>query len=449
MVSSEKILERAKADKVDMIGLSGLITPSLDEMVHVAREMERQGFKLPLLIGGATTSRRHTAVKIAPHYSEPVVHVLDASRAVPVTTSLLSEEGKPDFVAQHRADYEALRKAHAAPRQTLVPLETARARRTRIEWRPEDLPTPAFTGVRVLDNFPLATLRDFIDWSPLFHAWGLKGVYPRILDHEGQDRKEQGEQARQLFADANALLDRIIDKNLITARGVYGLFPASAVGDDIELYTDNTRTLALDRFHFLRQQADREGSEPCRSLADFIAPKETSLPDHIGAFAVTSGIGLKELTDRFRAANDDYNAIMAEAVADRLAEAFAECLHKQVRQEWGYGCEEHLTNVELIQEKYRGIRPAAGYPACPDHTEKGTLWRLLDVQANTGMMITESFAMWPGSSVSGLYFAHPESRYFSLGKIGRDQVADYHERKGMSISEVERWLGQNLNYDPG
>jgi 5-methyltetrahydrofolate--homocysteine methyltransferase len=443
MVSSEKILERAKAEKVDMIGLSGLITPSLDEMVHVAREMERQGFKLPLLIGGATTSRRHTAVKIAPHYSEPVVHVLDASRAVPVTTSLLSDEGKAEFVAQHRADYEALRKAHAAPRQAVVPLETARARRTPIEWHAEDLPVPAFTGVRVLDNFPLATLRDFIDWSPLFHAWGLKGVYPRILEHE-----EQGEQARQLFADANALLDRIIEKNLVTARGVYGFFPASAVGDDIELYTDGTRTKVLERFHFLRQQANREGSEPCRSLADFIAPKETGLEDHIGAFAVTSGIGLKDLCDRFRADNDDYNAIMAEAVADRLAEAFAECLHKRVRDEWGYGCEEHLTNAELIQEKYRGIRPAAGYPACPDHTEKGPLWRLLDVQANTGMLITESFAMWPGSSVSGLYFAHPESRYFSLGKIDRDQVADYHERKGMSVAEVERWLGQNLNYDP-
>jgi 5-methyltetrahydrofolate--homocysteine methyltransferase len=444
MVSSEKILERAKAEKVDLIGLSGLITPSLDEMVHVAREMERQGFKLPLLIGGATTSRRHTAVKIAPHYSEPVVHVLDASRAVPVTTSLLSDDGKAEFVFQHRADYEALRKAHAAPRQAVVSHETARKRRTPIDWRPEDLPTPAFTGVRVLDNFPLATLRDFIDWSPLFHAWGLKGVYPRILEHP-----EQGEQARQLFADANTLLDRIIEKNLITARGVYGFFPASAVGDDIELYTDNTRGKVLERFHFLRQQANREGSEPCRSLADFIAPRETGLPDYIGAFAVTSGICLKELCDRFRADNDDYNAIMAEAVADRLAEAFAECLHKRVRDEWGYGREENLSPADLIQEKYRGIRPAAGYPACPDHTEKGTLWRLLDVEANTGMMITESFAMWPGSSVSGLYFAHPESRYFSLGKIDRDQVADYHHRKGMSLSDVERWLGQNLNYDPG
>jgi 5-methyltetrahydrofolate--homocysteine methyltransferase len=443
MVPSEKILERAKAEKVDLIGLSGLITPSLDEMVHVAREMERQGFKLPLLIGGATTSRRHTAIKIAPHYSEPVVHILDASRAVPVTTSLLSDDGKESFVAQHRAEYEALRKAHSAPRQQVVSLETARIRRTPIDWRPEDLPTPAFTGVRVLDNFPLTTLRDYIDWSPLFHAWGLKGVYPRIFEH-----KEQGEQARQLFADANALLDRIIEKNLITARGVYGLFPASAVGDDIELYTDHRRESVLERFHFLRQQANREGNEPCRSLADFIAPKQTGLPDHIGAFAVTSGIGLKELSEKFRSDNDDYNAIMAEAVADRLAEAFAEYLHKRVRDEWGYGCQENLNPADLIQEKYRGIRPAAGYPACPDHTEKGILWRLLDVQANTAMKITESFAMWPGSSVSGLYFAHPESRYFSLGKIDRDQVADYHERKGMSVAEVERWLGQNLNYDP-
>jgi 5-methyltetrahydrofolate--homocysteine methyltransferase len=443
MVPSEKILERAKTEKVDLIGLSGLITPSLDEMIHVAREMERQSFKLPLLIGGATTSRRHTAIKIAPHYSQPVVHILDASRAVPVTTSLLSDDGKEGFVAQHSAEYEALRKAHSAPRQQVVSLETARARRSPIDWRPEDLPTPAFTGVRVLDNFPLATLREFIDWSPLFHTWGLKGVYPRIFEHE-----EQGEQARQLFTDANTLLDRIIEKNLITARGVYGFFPASAVGDDVELYTDSTREKPLDRFHFLRQQSNKEGSEPCRSLADFIAPKETGLPDYMGAFAVTSGIGVKELCDKFRADNDDYNAIMTEAIADRLAEAFAECLHKRVRDEWGYGCAEDPTPADLILEKYRGIRPAPGYPACPDHTEKGTIWRLLDVESNTGMKITESFAMWPGSSVSGVYFAHPESRYFSLGKIDRDQVADYHERKGMSVTEVERWLSPNLNYDP-
>jgi len=443
MVPCEKILERAKAEKADMIGLSGLITPSLDEMVHVAREMERQGFKLPLLIGGATTSRAHTAVKIAPHYSEPVVHILDASRAVPVTTRLLSDEGKSAFVAQHRADYEALRKAHSAPKLSVVSIEDARRRRTPIEWRAEDLPTPSFTGVRVLDNFPLATLREFIDWSPFFHTWGLKGIYPRILEHEAH-----GAQARQVFAEGNALLDIIIEKKLITARGVYALFPASAVGDDVELYTDNARGTVLERFHFLRQQSNKDGSEPCRSLADFIAPKETGLPDHIGAFAVTSGIGLKELCDSYRAKHDDYNAIMAEAIADRLAEAFAECLHKCVRNEWGYGCAEGLSKADLIQEKYRGIRPAAGYPACPDHTEKGPLWRLLDVQANTGMLITESFAMWPGSSVSGLYFAHPESRYFSLGKIDRDQVADYSKRKGIGVAEVERWLGQNLNYDP-
>jgi 5-methyltetrahydrofolate--homocysteine methyltransferase len=295
----------------------------------------------------------------------------------------------------------------------------------------------------VLDNFPLATLREFIDWTPFFHTWGLKGIYPRILDH-----KEQGAQARQIFQEGNALLDVMIEKKLIAASGVYGLFPANGAGDDVELYADDKRQKVVERFHFLRQQANREGSEPCRSLADFIAPRETGLPDHIGAFAVTSGIGLKELCDSYRAKHDDYNAIMAEALADRLAEAFAECLHKCVRNEWEYGRAENLSNAELIQEKYRGIRPAAGYPACPDHTEKGTLWHLLDVRTNTGIEITESFAMWPGSSVSGLYFAHPESRYFSLGKIDRDQVADYAERKGMGICEVERWLGQNLNYDP-
>jgi len=443
MVPSEKILERAKVEKADMIGLSGLITPSLDEMVHVAKEMERQGFKLPLLIGGATTSRAHTAIKIAPHYSEPVVHVLDASRAVPVTTSLLSDDGKVLFVAQHRADYEAIRKRHSAPRLAVVPIEVARERRTPIEWRAEDIAVPAFTGVRVLEDFPLATLREFIDWSPFFHTWGLKGIYPRILDDE-----RQGAQARQIFREANALLDEMIETKLITARGVYGFFSANAEGDDVELYTDAGRSDVLERFHFLRQQTNREGSEPCRSLADFIAPRGSGLGDTMGAFAVTAGIGLKELCDGFRAKNDDYNAIMAEAIADRLAEAFAECLHKRVRDEWGYGCDENLSMAEIIQEKYRGIRPAAGYPASPDHTEKGILWRLLNVEANTGMLITESFAMWPGSSVSGLYFAHPEARYFSLGKIGADQAADYAARKGMTVAEVERWLGQNLNYDP-
>ncbi len=442
MVPCEKILARAREEKADLIGLSGLITPSLDEMVHVAREMERQGFELPLLIGGATTSRAHTAVKIAQHYSEPVVHVLDASRAVPVTTSLLSEEGKPAFVAQHRADYEKLRRHHAQPRAKLVPLDVARANRTPIQWRAEDLPVPEHTGVRVLDDFPLATLRDYIDWTPLFHTWELKGVYPRIFQHE-----KYGEEARKLFDEANVLLDEIIAKKLLTARGVYGLFPANAVGDDVELYADETRAHVIGRFHFLRQQTAKEKSEPHRSLADFIAPRETGLPDHLGAFAVTSGIGLEALRDGHRRRNDDYSAIMAEALADRLAEAFAEHLHARVREAWGYGRGENLGKDDLIAEKYRGIRPAAGYPACPDHTEKAALWTLLDVEASTGMRLTESFAMWPGSSVSGLYFAHPEARYFTLGKIGRDQVADYHVRKGMTVQEVERWLGPNLDYD--
>ncbi|MBI4905333.1 MAG: methionine synthase [Acidobacteria bacterium] len=442
MVPCEKILERAKAENADVIGLSGLITPSLDEMVHVAREMERQSFRLPLLIGGATTSRAHTAIKIAPHYSQPVVHVLDASRAVPVTTTLLSDDGKPAFVARHSAEYEALRKSHAAPKNRTVSIETARERRTPIEWRAEDIPSPSFTGVRVLDGFPLETLREFIDWSPFFHTWGLKGIYPRILENENH-----GAQARQLYAEGNELLDQIINGKWITARGVYGLFPANAVGDDVELYTDSRRSHVVDRFHFLRQQA-REDDKACRALADFIAPRDSGLADHIGAFAVTAGIGLKEVCERFRAEHDDYRAILAEALADRLAEAFAECLHKRVREEWGYSREETLSPEELIRERYRGIRPAPGYPACPDHTEKGTVWRLLDVEANTGMLLTESFAMWPGSSVSGLYFAHPESRYFVLGKIERDQIADYAERKHMTLAEVERWLGPNLNYEP-
>ncbi|HEY2407022.1 MAG TPA: methionine synthase, partial [Polyangiaceae bacterium] len=442
MVPCEKILQRAKDEKADLIGLSGLITPSLDEMTHVAREMERQGFKLPLLIGGATTSKAHTAVKIAPHYSEPVVHVLDASRAVPVTTTLLSEN-KPAFVEQHRMEYEKLRRTHAGPKHKLVSLVEARAARTPIEWRPSDLSVPEFTGVRVLADFPLATLREFIDWTPFFHTWELKGVFPRILQHE-----KYGEQARQIFAEGNALLDQIVEQKLITARGVYGIFPANAVGDDVELYADASRRTVLEHFHFLRQQTQKEKKDPCRSLADFIAPRETGLVDHIGGFAVTTGIGLKELCEKFKADNDDYNAIMAEALADRLAEAFAECLHKRVRDEWGFGRAEDLSKDDLISEKYRGIRPAAGYPACPDHTEKGALWQLLDVERNTAMKLTESYAMWPGSSVSGLYFAHPESRYFTLGKIDRDQVVDYHARKGMTVAEVERWLGPNLNYEP-
>jgi 5-methyltetrahydrofolate--homocysteine methyltransferase len=446
MVACEKILERAREVKADIVGLSGLITPSLDEMIHVAREMERQGFQVPLLIGGATTSKAHTAIKIAPHYSRPVVHVLDASRAVPVTSVLLSESSS-EFIRQHQEEYEALRRRHAAPPQPVIPLEAARERRTPILWRAEDLPQPEQLGIQVLQNFPLEELREYIDWTPFFHAWGLKGIYPRILEDQGRGEDGQGAEARRIFADANKLLDRIVAEKLLTANGVFGLFPAKAIGDDVEVCSDEARRQVRERFHFLRQQAHREGSEPCRCLADFIAPASTGLADHMGAFAVTSGIGLKELCDSFRAVHDDYNAIMAEAIADRLAEAFAECLHKRARDQWGYGRSENLTPAELIQEGYRGIRPAPGYPACPDHTEKGTIWELLQVEANTGMKLTESYAMWPGSSVSGLYFAHPEARYFSLGKIDRDQVSDYAARKQCNVAEVERWLEPNLNYD--
>jgi 5-methyltetrahydrofolate--homocysteine methyltransferase len=444
MVTCEKILERAKLENADLIGLSGLITPSLDEMAHVAREMERQGFKLPLLIGGATTSRAHTAIKIAPFYSEPVVHVLDASRAVPVTTSLLSDDGRAAFVEQHRLDYEQLRRMHAGAKQKLIPIEEARKNRTPIAWRAEDIAQPRKLGIQSFPDVSLATLREYIDWTPFFHTWELKGIYPRIFEHE-----KYGEEAKKIFADGNALLDVIIAKKLLTARGVYGLFPAYSVGDDVKLFTDEARKSELATFHFLRQQAANEkAAAPNRSLSDFIAPENTNLNDHIGAFAVTSGIGLNELCDVYRKQNDDYNAIMAEALADRLAEAFAEYLHKLARENWGFGKSEDLSTEQLIAEKYRGIRPAAGYPACPDHTEKQALWKLLDVEKNTGMRLTESFAMWPGSSVSGLYFAHPESRYFTLGKIDRDQVASYSERKRMTTQEVERWLAPNLGYEP-
>jgi 5-methyltetrahydrofolate--homocysteine methyltransferase len=360
---------------------------------------------------------------------------------VPVASALLSDDAKPAFVERHRAEYDRLRSLHGSPRQKLISLEAARALRTPIAFRIEDIPTPEFVGMRALE-VPLTTLREFIDWTPFFHTWELKGVYPRIFEHE-----KYGAQARQVFDEGNALLDQIVKEKLLTARGVYGFFPANATGDDVELYRDASRSEVLTRFHFLRQQAQREPGAPCRSLADFVAPRETGLADHIGGFAVTSGIGLAELVQRFKAAHDDYNAIMAEALADRLAEAFAEYLHQRVRREWGYGKGEALSPAQLIEEKYRGIRPAAGYPACPDHTEKGTLWTLLDVERQTGMLLTESYAMWPGSSVSGLYFAHPEARYFSVGKLDRDQIADYQQRKGMSLPEVERWLGSNLNYN--
>jgi 5-methyltetrahydrofolate--homocysteine methyltransferase len=483
MVPCEKILQTAREQNVDIIGLSGLITPSLDEMVHVAREMEREGLRLPLLIGGATTSKAHTAVKIAPGYSQPVVHVLDASRAVPVVSNLISAEQKPKYAAQIREEYDRVRAQHTGHQAKLLSLEAARANAPKLVF--DDLPKPEFSGARVLtsdigragspqpaerrgrDTAPypvsLADLVPFIDWSPFFHTWELRGVYPKILQHE-----KHGEEARKLFADAQELLEKIAGEKLLQPKGVYGFFPANRVGDDVELYTDESRTKALSRFHFLRQQIAKDDGTPNWCLADFVAPRRTGnlpvskskklkknetgetpvLRDYLGAFAVTSGHGLDELVKKFKADHDDYNAIMAEALADRLAEAFAEFLHQRVREEWGYGKVEKLKIDDLIAEKYRGIRPAAGYPACPDHTEKETLWKLLDVEKQAGIKLTESFAMWPGSSVSGLYFAHTESKYFAVGKLGRDQVLDYHLRKGLPLQEVERWLGPYLNYDP-
>jgi 5-methyltetrahydrofolate--homocysteine methyltransferase len=453
MVPCEKILQTAREQNVDIIGLSGLITPSLDEMAHVAREMEREGLKLPLLIGGATTSKAHTAVKIAPGYGQPVVHVLDASRAVPVVSNLISKEHRPAFAVQIREEYDRIRAQHGGQSAKLISIEEARANAPKLKF--DDLAKPEFVGIRALSSdattlntqhsarVTLAELVPFIDWSPFFHSWELRGVYPKILQHE-----KHGEEARKLFADAQKLLEKIVSGKLLKPRAVYGLFPANRIGDDVELYTDDSRVKVLTTYHFLRQQIAKDDGTPNWCLADFVAPKHPTSNDHIGAFAVTSGHGLKALVDKFKADHDDYNAIMAEALADRLAEAFAEFLHKRVRDEWGFGKLEKWTTVDLIQEKYRGIRPAAGYPACPDHTEKEILWKLLDVEATAGIKLTESFAMWPGSSVSGLYFAHPESKYFAVGKLGRDQLLDYHLRKGMTLQEVERWLGPWLNYDP-
>jgi 5-methyltetrahydrofolate--homocysteine methyltransferase len=439
MVPCEKILERAKQEKADIIGLSGLITPSLDEMVHVAREMERTGFKVPLLIGGATTSRAHTAVKVAQHYSEPVVHVLDASRAVPVASSLLSADQKPDFVKQLRDDYEKLRQQHSGQQAKLLTLETARANAPKLKY--DDLPKPERIGLNPLPQPSLEEIAAFIDWTPFFHTWELRGVYPKILQHE-----KHGEEARKLFADAQAMLQRVIREKLLTPRAVYGLFPANRVGDDVELYPDDTRTQVRTTLHFLRQQMAKEDGSPNWCLADFVAPK--GAPDYLGGFAVTAGHEVKALADEFKKAHDDYSAIMVEAIGDRLAEAFAEYLHKRVRDEWGFGRTEKLSNDELIEEKYRGIRPAPGYPACPDHTEKALLWELLDAEKQTGITLTESFAMNPGSSVSGLYFAHPEAKYFAVGKLGQDQVADFAKRKNKPVAEMERWLGPWLNYSP-
>jgi 5-methyltetrahydrofolate--homocysteine methyltransferase len=447
MTPCDKILTIARERNVDLIGLSGLITPSLEEMVHVAKEMTRQGFTVPLLIGGATTSRAHTSVKIAPNYDPAVVHVLDASRAVGVVGSLLSAGQKPEFLKKNRSEQEKLRQQHLSQKdhKPLLSIEEARRRRTPIEWKREDIAKPSFTGIRILDNFSLAELVPFIDWSPFFHTWELRGRYPAILE----DAK-----AKELFDDAQQLLGDIVGKKLLSARAVYGFFPANSVGDDVELYTDESRKEVLTTFHFLRQQMGKPADQFNHCLADFIAPKSLAgeapaagLSDHLGGFAVTSGHGIEAICERFERDHDDYNSIMTKALADRLAEAFAEYLHKRAREDWGYGRTENLTNDDIIRERYRGIRPAAGYPASPDHTEKWTLWNLLNVEKHTGMKLTESCAMYPASSVSGLYFAHPESKYFGVGKIERDQVLDYHVRKQMELREVERWLAPNLNYE--
>lgn len=442
MVSCEKILKVAKEEKVDIIGLSGLITPSLDEMVHVAKEMERQGFDLPLLIGGATTSKAHTAVKIEQNYSHPVVYVNNASRAVGVCSSLLSDELRPAFVEKVEQDYVKVRDQHnrKKPRTKPVSLQRARDNKVAIDWQNYTPPEPAKLGVHVFENFDVASLRRYIDWTPFFMTWTLMGKYPKIFEHE-----EVGEEAKRLFDDANEWLDKIEREGLLKASGICALLPAASIDDDIEVYTDESRTQVAKVLHNLRQQTEKpKGFNYC--LSDYIAPKSSGKKDWVGGFAVTGGIGERELADKFKAEGDDYNAIMIQAVADRLAEAFAECLHEKVRKEiWGYSPEETLSNEDLIREKYQGIRPAPGYPACPEHTEKGALWELLNVEEEIGMSLTSSFAMWPGASVSGWYLSHPDSRFFAIAQIQQDQVVDYAERKGWNILDAEKWLGPNIS----
>jgi len=441
MVPCDKILQTALDEQADIIGLSGLITPSLDEMVFVAKEMARRGFTKPLLIGGATTSAQHTAVKIAPQYGGSTVHVLDASRAVGVVSNLLDVKQREHFDHRNRAEQERLRAVYGKRREsTLVPYATALANRLRIDWRREDLPTPAFIGRRVVDDVPLAEIASYIDWTFLFVAWELKGKFPHILEHP-----KYGEAARELYGNATHLLRRIIDERWLTTRGVYGFWPANSDGDDLILYADERGTQELVRFHMLRQQETHDDGRPYLSLADFIAPVGSGLADYVGGFAVTAGLGADELVQRFERQHDDYNAIMVKALADRLAEAFAEYLHQRVRREWGYGRDEHLSLEDLIAEKYRGIRPALGYPACPDHSEKFILFDLLQAPA-VGIHLTDSGAMLPPASVSGLYFAHPQARYFSVGRVDRDQVTSYAQRKNMQLAEVEKWLAPNLGY---
>jgi len=461
MVTCDKILAAALEKNVDVIGLSGLITPSLDEMVYVAKEMERRGIEKPLMIGGATTSKQHTAVKVAPEYHGATVHVLDASRAVDVVSNLLSDRMRPAFVEENRKIQDQLRVQYGARKEKpLLTLEQARANHLKTDWDNLQIPVPWFLGKRTIEDQPLAELVPFIDWTFFFSAWELKGRYPAILQHP-----EYGTAARELFGHATELLNRIITEKLITAKAVYGFWSANSVGDDVVIYKDDARRAELARFHMLRQQEPIADGRPNRSLADFVAPKESLAPDYVGAFAVTAGIGVDKLVKEFEAQHDDYNAIIVKALADRLAEAFAEYLHAQARKDWGYdtfdpasiaveadlqagrsdAVRQRAIVEDLIAEKYRGIRPAFGYPACPDHTEKEALFNLLGAPA-VGITLTESFAMMPAASVSGVYFGHPEAKYFNVGRIGRDQVADYAARKGMTIADVEKWLGPSLGY---
>jgi 5-methyltetrahydrofolate--homocysteine methyltransferase len=464
MVPAQKVLDAAKEHDADVIGLSGLITPSLDEMVNFAAEMERQGFDIPLLIGGATTSRAHTAVKVDKKYHGPVIWVKDASRSVPVVAALLSDEQRPGLLADVKADYDSLRARHDARKdaKVILPIAAARENRTPIDWtgyrppRPHLItqqtrdmhsddyhaPSQPTQFVKTFQNYSIAELREYIDWQPFFNAWEMKGKYPDILNNPAS-----GETARKLWNDGQKMLDAIVEERWLTASGVIGLFPANAVEDDIEVYTDETRTEVLTTLHQLRQQTEHRPGVPHRSLADFVAPKPTGLRDYVGAFAVTAGLGSSAKIAEFKAALDDYSAILLESLSDRLAEAFAERLHERVRTEfWGYNPDESLDCDALIKERYVGIRPAPGYPACPEHTEKQALWDLLDVKANVGIELTESMAMWPGASVSGLYFSHPQSQYFVVGHLGRDQVEDYARRKGWTVAEAEKWLSPNLGY---
>jgi 5-methyltetrahydrofolate--homocysteine methyltransferase len=443
MVPTEKILDTARRLEVDIVGLSGLITPSLDEMVHVAEEMQREAFKVPLLIGGATTSAIHTAVKISPAYDQPVLHVLDASRAVGAVSNLIHPDTRWTFAENIRQEQDKAREKYLGRRSeiSLLTIEEARRRRFNVNWSKEARPPiPSFLGIRMLDDFPLSALVPFIDWSPFFHAWQLKGVYPRIFED-----KTTGARAKELFQDGWELLETIVAGRRLRARAVYGLWAAYSVGEDIKIFTDDSRASVAAMFHTLRQQIRKAEGEFNYSLADFIAPESSAVPDYLGAFAVTTGDGLDELCARFEKEGDDYNSIMAKALADRLAEAFAEYLHKRVREEWGYGRGESLSTDDMIKERYRGIRPAPGYPAMPDHTEKRTLFDLLDAERNAGIRLTESYAMLPASSVCGLYFSHPSAEYFSVGRIGRDQLSDYAARKGMDEAQMERWLRPNLD----